>query len=73
MDKFYLQAVTRKLKKKGASDKEVEDYIKNLTNPKMDEEEKEVEEVLSEVEASEETEELGEISGTDLPSDEEGV
>jgi len=54
MDKNYLQAVERKLKKQGKTEKQVEAYIKNLMNPKKKMEEEKIEEVVEEVEAKEE-------------------
>ncbi len=79
MDKFYLQAVAKKLKKQGKSEEEVDKYIKNLIYPKnMDEEQKEKdEEVLSEAEASASVDESGETNGTEeeptLPGEDEPI
>lgn len=63
MNKEYLRAVEKKLKKQGKSDKAVEDYIKKLLKPNKMEEEKKVEE--SPAEASEPVVEEGEVSATE--------
>ena len=58
MDKNYLAAVEKKLKKQGKTEEEVEAFIKNLVNPNIEEEK-------VEVEASEPASEVGEPTASE--------